>query len=523
MILRREFIVRGKRVELEEIEGVAAVKTEAELARRMSSEDLSRAFGARAEPPRGGTEKKDWEAFQNAGWMFVRPSADVDRSLRSRSPIENIEAVQRVFRHPNGRILLGTDLLSIRLRNEMSEDQAKAILQEEGLEIVRQLRFAPNLFEVRTRPGRRDSLQVSLDLSSNPNIVYAEPQFIEHIPPRFTPTDPDYGQQWHLNNSGQNGGTAGADISAEEAWDITRGAGVQIAIIDNGFDLDHPDLGAAVTDTSGFFRMDGMGNAQFVQDVNGYPDSSHGTFCAGMAIARANNGEGGCGVANQADFIAVACLGDQVGTQVTLARAVAYAADPRQEVLDANPDDGADIIACSLGPNGADWNMTQTLQDAIDFAVTNGRGRLGTPILWAVTNGNFEIRFDEVCSYPNTIHVGRSTNRDREDDCGFGPELDFLATGVDVYSTDSGGGYTTSTGTSFAAPTAAGVATLLLAVNPNLTWQEVRQRLRDTCDKIGGVVYDANGHNNDYGWGRVNAYRVVTQQSRQMSVQEDVS
>src|SRR3712207_728263 len=148
------------------MDGVAAVKTEAELARRTSSENLSRAFGARAEPPRGETEKKDWEAFQNAGWMFVRPSADVDRSLRSRSPIENIEAVQRVFRHPNGRILLGTDLLSVRLRNEMSEHQAKAVLQEEDLEIVRQLRFAPNLFEVRTRPGRRDSLQVSLDLSS---------------------------------------------------------------------------------------------------------------------------------------------------------------------------------------------------------------------------------------------------------------------------------------------------------------------------------------------------------------------
>ncbi|HEX2807018.1 MAG TPA: S8 family serine peptidase, partial [Kineosporiaceae bacterium] len=126
-----------------------------------------------------------------------------------------------------------------------------------------------------------------------------------------------------------------------------------------------------------------------------------------------------------------------------------------------------------------------------------------------VTNGNFEIQFDEVCSYANTIHVGRSTRMDLEDNCGHGPELDFLATGVDVHSTGSNGGYRNDTGTSFAAPTAAGVAALVLAANPNLTWQQVRQTLRDSCDQIGGVVYDASGHNDDYGWGRINAREAI--------------
>ncbi|HEX2280418.1 MAG TPA: S8 family serine peptidase, partial [Thermomicrobiales bacterium] len=71
----------------------------------------------------------------------------------------------------------------------------------------------------------------------------------------------------------------------------------------------------------------------------------------------------------------------------------------------------------------------------------------------------------------------------------------------------------TSTGTSFAAPTAAGVGALVLAANPALTWTDVRQLMRDTCDKIGGVVYDANGHNVDYGYGRVNAAMAVSQAS----------
>src|SRR4029078_12533216 len=137
---------------------------------------------------------------------------------------------------------------------------------------------------------------------------------------------------------------------------------------------------------------------------------------------------------------------------------------------------------------------TATLQTAIDFVVNNGRAGLGTPIFWAVTNGNFEIQFDQVSSYENTIAVGRSTRMDLEDDCGYGPELDFLATGVDVYSTASGGGYRIDTGCSFAAPTAAGVCALILEIKSDLSWQQVRQLMRDTCDKIGGITYDSNGH-----------------------------
>ncbi len=503
--MRREYVVRGQRVEVEELEGVVAVMPRV---RGASREDISRSFGNIAQLPSGMSEEADWVALGKAGWVFVRPTAAVTRAIESRSSVEGAEAVQRVFRHPSGRTFLGTDRLSVRLGADMTEQQVNAALDSAGLEMLRQLKFAKNLYEVRTRPGR-DFLQVSLDLYGNPAFVYAEPQFIEHVPGRLTPTDPEYNQQWHLNNTGQNGGTAGADISAEEAWDMTSGAGLRLAIIDNGIDVAHPDLAPAVSATSGFFQMDGMGNTVFVQGLAGFPDGDHGTFCAGMAIARANNAEGGSGVASQADFVAIACLVDQIGTQSTLARAIAYAADPTQEIGGANPADGAGSISCSLGPNNAPWDMMQVLQDAIDFAVTSGRGGLGTPIFWATDNGNVPVAQDEVVSYANTIAVGRSTRDDLEDNSAFGPELDFLATGVDVRSTRSGGGYGNDTGTSFAAPTAAGVGALVLAVSQNLTWQQVRQVMRDTCDKIGGVVYDAAGHNDDYGFGRVNAARAV--------------
>jgi subtilisin family serine protease len=514
--LKRKYASENKIVEIEEIEDVIAVKQESRGG--LSSKQID-TFGKRVAPSSvSDVDKDDWQAFENAGWVLIQPSSQLKESFKSEIPSAERSLIQRVFLESSGRILLGTDRLSVMLKPDLTDEEVYSVFDATGLEIVSKLKFAPNLYEVRVR-AEVDFLQASLDLSENSDFVFAEPEFIEHIPQRYTPSDPNYPQQWHLNNTGQSGGTPGADISAEEAWNMTRGSAMRIAIVDNGFDVNHPDLSASVDPVSGFFQTDTMGNTTFRQGTAGYPDDDHGTFCAGMALARADNGQGGSGVSNLANFIAIACLADQVGSQVTLARAIAYAADPTQEVPGANPNDGADVISCSLGPNGANWTMTTTLRLAIDFAVTNGRGGLGTPIFWAVTNGNFQIQFDQVCSYANTIHVGRSTHNDLEDNCGFGPELDFLAPGVVVYSTTSGGGYATSTGTSFAAPTAAGLGSLVLAVNPNLPWQQVRQIIRDTCDKIGGVMYDPNGHNDDYGFGRINAARACCNAGRLVTLE----
>jgi thermitase len=167
------------------------------------------------------------------------------------------------------------------------------------------------------------------------------------------------------------------------------------------------------------------------------------------------------------------------------------------------------VIACSLGPNGADWDLTSVLDLAIRFAANQGRGGLGTPIFWAVSNGFFDIARDEVSSHPDVIGVGRSDRNDVADGSAFGPKLEFLAPGAEVYSTTSGSRYDFGTGTSYAAPLAAGVGALVLARYPNWTAQQVRKRLSDTCDKVGGVPYDANGHHDNYGAGRINAARAV--------------
>ena len=259
---------------------------------------------------------------------------------------------------------------------------------------------------------------------------------------------------------------------------------------------------------SGWYRPTPDGDdAVLLTGLSSLPDNNHGTACAGMAAASGDKGFGGTGVGFTSSLSVVACLGDQVGTQLTLARAIAYAADPTLESNTAAP--GADVISCSLGPNGANWQMRQILSDAIDYVAANGRNGLGTPLFWACTNGNFPISADEVCSHPHTIAVGRSDQNDNDNGSGFGPELDFLAPGVDVWIPSSGGGYHHTTGTSFAAPCAAGVAALVLARNASMTAQDVRDLLGSTADKVGNVPYDGSGRNDIFGYGRINAFQAV--------------
>jgi thermitase len=286
---------------------------------------------------------------------------------------------------------------------------------------------------------------------------------------------------------------------------------MRIAVIDNGMQVNHPDLKGGIVG-GGYFQSDGGASSTFVRlkaGMSGFPDVAHGTFCLGMAGARLNNKRGGCGSAPEADLLAVACMNDQVGTQTTLARAVAYAADPSREDKQASASSGADVIACSLGPNGPDWDLTSVLDLALRFVANQGRGGLGTPIFWAASNGHFEISRDEVSSHADVIAVGRSDRNDQADGSAYGPKLEFLAPGVDVYNATSGGKYRFWTGTSFAAPLAAGVGALVLARNPQWTAQQVREQLQATCDKIGGVTYDSSGHHDEYGFGRINAARAV--------------
>jgi subtilisin family serine protease len=515
-MVERVYYKRDRRIEVDEISNVRAVQVSVDD--RGAPRASADRFGTSAvETVRSNISMEYPEdedpvsAFEQANWRFVTPSDEMERAFSASESVRDVERAGKVITDSSGSVAIVTNRLNVQLQPELSEEECEAILEEKNLRKLTKLNFAPNLYEV-VAQGREDALAASVELhEEDEQFTLAEPARIAPIPQRLAPNDPLYREQWQWNNTGQNGGTNGAHVNAEEAWDSTRGTGIRVGIIDNGFDAAHEDLAAGVSDMSGFFRRrGGEETAEFIQNTARMPDSNHGTFCAGMVGARHNNRNGGCGAAPECELTLIACLQDQVGTQTTIARAVAYAANPTNENVGTEAD-GVDILVSSLGPNGAVWELEVVLELALEAAGTHGRSGRGLAIFWAASNGfNVDVTEDEVVSQKDVTAVVRSDRNDQEDNAARGETIDLIAPGVDVFSTESGNNYGTSTGTSFAAPCAAGCAALALSVNPDLTRDELLQIMFDSADKIGGVVYDANGHNDDYGFGRVNAHQSVS-------------
>ena len=316
--------------------------------------------------------------------------------------------------------------------------------------------------------------------------------------------------------------------SVEAAWSLATGAGATIAIIDDGVDIDHEELrtsGKIVAPRDATF---GTSNPR---PGNG---DRHGTACAGVACANGNFGASG--VAPGARLIPIR-LASELGSQ-NEADAFVWAAQ-----------NGADVISCSWGPADGDFrnpNDPTHLQNAplpdstrlaIDFAATQGRGGKGCVVLFAAGNGNESVDLDGYASHQNVIAVAACNDRGKKSPysdfgnaiwCAF-PSNNFfpsLTKGIwtmdntgntgynpgDPAKGDAAGNYTNSFGgTSSACPGAAGVAALVIARNPQLRREEVREILKQCADKIdtAGGNYDAQGRSPLYGFGRLNARRAV--------------
>jgi thermitase len=548
---RRQFGSSDETVTLYKVPNLLAVELanppsdpDAEALRRIVEEyDLGRFADESA-----AAERTPFYPFVRAGWVFVEPNARVRRALESREYPEGTVYVERVFWTEGGDVVVGTDRLTVRLVDPVAfEDDPEDWLSNRGLTAVGRLLEAT--FEVQVAPGA-DVFETVERMRQQEEVVYAEPTLLEHIEERreagdrertWRPSDPGYDSQWQWFNDGSDGGTAGADVDAESAWKLCsqRGRGVTIAHVDSGLDPDHPDIEPALTPNAGVFRDVGGGRVEFELTTgsgtpeNGRPD--HGTMCVGLAVARANNDVAGCGVAPEADLLPVTCVPSGIGTQETIARALVYAADPatepEAEAAGFGGDDGADVVSLSLGlaarfareQESREWRgrkrtMPKTrrvLSDAIDYVVERGRSGTRAPLFCAVGNRrrtiDGETGYDPVCAHERTIAVGRSDRRDRVPrECAYGPQLDFVAPGNDVYSTKSGGEFGPGSGTSYATPIAAGIAALVLSLplGRDRTATDVRRFLREGCEKVGNVAYDG-GHDERYGHGRVDAYGAV--------------
>ncbi len=348
-----------------------------------------------------------------------------------------------------------------------------------------------------------------------------------------TPDDVSFNQQWGLKNTGQNGGVAGADIDAESAWDITTGGltaqgdTIVVAVIDDGFQLNHPDLAA------NFFRNYGEipgnniddDNNGYVDDINGwnaYDDngtitpSQHGTHVSGIIGAVGNNGIGVSGVNWNVKVMAIE---GSSGDEATVVAAYAYAAEMRIQYDESNGQRGAFVVATN-----SSFGVDQGNPD--DFPIWCGfydtLGENGILSAGATANANFNIDqtgdIPTACASEFLVAVTNSTRNDtKANGAAFGlNSIDIAAPGSSVYATVPTSTYANLTGTSMATPHVAGVIGLMYAAacdlliadykaNPAGLALTMRQYLLDGADVVPSFATQVNGSR------RLNAFGALTQ------------
>jgi subtilisin family serine protease len=390
------------------------------------------------------------------------------------------------------------DLNDIELLKEKAEKKQTII--------VHQNEFMPLWYVLSvTESSNYNAMEMANHFHRSRLFQFAEPDFI--VEDEFhCANDQHFGRQWGLRNTGQFGGMGGFDIRACDAWQISTGSGVIVAVLDNGIDLNHPDLRTNIHPLS-FDSESGTSPQRLL--------GTHGTPVAGVIGAVRNNTIGIAGVAPNSRIMSVS--NSLAGTPLSRER--------RANGINWAVQNGADVINNSWGSA----TRHQILDDAINNAVRNGRNGRGTVVVFSSGNDNSGT-VSYPASLPNVIAVGAispSGQRKSPTSCdgetwwgsNFGTMLDVVAPGVLIPTTAMGGGYMQNfNGTSSAAPHVAGVAALILSVNPTLTAQQVRniiestaQRIRPDLHLFSTVQGRPNGTwNNQVGHGLVNAFAAVS-------------
>ncbi len=324
-------------------------------------------------------------------------------------------------------------------------------------------------------PKGADRDKLIKKLSLNPAVEIAEPDF--PLKALAMPDDPRFGDLWGLHNTGQAGGTAGADIKAVDAWDITTGShDIIIGVIDTGMDYNHPDLidnrwvnpGSLPGSTYGYSTLNA---AQDPMDSD-----SHGTHVAGTIGASGNNGVGVVGVNWNVTLLPCQFLGPTGGSTAGAIECINY-------FTDLKVNHGVDIKATNNSWGGG--GFSETLKAAIESAGDAG-------ILFIAASGNDGGNADSTPMYPAAYDLDiivSVASTDRNDNMsGFSnygaTSVDLGAPGSAILSTVPGAGYASFSGTSMASPHVAGAAALLWSVNPELSPLEMKAILMDSGDAL---------------------------------------
>lgn len=343
----------------------------------------------------------------------------------------------------------------------MSDDFQANVVRQMGL--VYLVEYSKEDYE--SKEQAKEELEKTLK-SMDKNVRYIEEngtmEAFEPSTETVNPTDIHPDQEWHYDM-----------IQAPEAWDTTPGSSdTKIAVLDTGIDNDHQNLSDYVDIDAGESFVGGD-----TDDVQG-----HGTHVAGTI---ASYGEVS-GVMQEATLIPVKVLDDSgSGSIYGIVEGILYAAN-----------EGSDVINMSLGGGGYD----QSMEEAIETASSEG-----TIVVAASGNDGME-NVSYPAAYDDAIAVGSvDSSEQRSDFSNYGPELEVVAPGENIYSTVPGNDYDTLDGTSMATPHVAGVVGLIRSADPAISVDEARSILAQTATEAGSE--------NEYGNGIVNAGDAVAEVS----------
>ena len=308
------------------------------------------------------------------------------------------------LRNPKtGTVLFVTPQIIIATHEEVDETRLRSLLPR-GVRLVRPLRIEGLYLLELTFPQHDDPLATSVRLMEDQDwIRWAEPDFIQEWQPAATPNDPLFSDQWHLLNTGQGSGVPGADARLPDAWDVETGdGGIVIAVLDDGVQLDHPDLPIFTNpdevpgdgmDNDGndlpddihgwdFFSMDNDGKGDNNPDPCGSDPclegiGSHGTAVAGVAAARGDNSLGSSGACQNCMILPI-----RIATHEVPPAKASFTEDSR--IADAI--NYAASLADVLNNSWGGGSPSAAITTAIEMATSQGRDGRGAPVFFATGN-----------------------------------------------------------------------------------------------------------------------------------------
>jgi subtilisin family serine protease len=444
-----------------------------------------------------------------------------------------------------------TEMIVVNFKKRTSASKIEEIMGKHGLQFIKE--YAGDnksfLFKV-TSSARKNPVKLCNDLMEYEAIQFAEPNLVNRFDKYSPEIDSMFENQWHLKSKKGIELVVGADVNALEAWKITKGSrDVVIAIMDDGFDLFHPDLKGKNKVVHARDFVDG--------DLHPFPDSEHsdyhGTPCAGVAIGEENGG-GIVGIAPGCAFMPVRFD-------------LAADDDLLFEIFDYTGKH-ADVISCSWGPVPV-YAPLGSLLDHKFTELTKSGGPRGKGCLIVFAAGNFNAPVNDAtntdfkwrhpsygivkqarailngnCTHKDVMAVAASTSQNRKAAySNWGKEVSVCAPsnnwhpldpmqkmpGRGIWTTDNenfGLGFTGNSrytglfgGTSSATPLVAGIAGLVISANPELTSKEVKKIIEQSTDRIVDNEPDpvlnqskgtyTNKHSEWFGYGKVNAAKAV--------------